>query len=123
VKTILIVEDDSAITLLIQGLLEDEGYGVLTAADGRQGLARLRGHDVDLIITDIMMPIVSGVELARRLRADPRYRHLPVIATSGAMQPETAIRRLFTAFLAKPFRLADLLAAVQQCLGEVAYAS
>lgn len=122
-QTILVVEDDRAITLLIQGLLEDEGYRVLTAANGRQGLERLHAHGADLVVTDIMMPVLSGFDLIKALRADPRYQQLPVIATSGALQPDAALRRLFTGFLAKPFRLADLLAAVQQCLGTVAYAS
>lgn len=116
VKTILVVEDDSAILSLIQEVLGDEGYRVLSAINGKEGLEQTVNQGPDLVISDLMMPILSGIDMARALRADPRYQQLPLVAISGALKPDATLDALFTAFLAKPFSLGDLIALVEQML-------
>jgi chemosensory pili system protein ChpA (sensor histidine kinase/response regulator) len=117
VKKILVVEDDSAILSLIQEVLAEEGYHVLSAINGKDGLEQVLNQYPDMVISDLMMPILNGIDMARTLRADPRYQHLPLVAISGALKPDAAMDALFTAFLAKPFSLADLLAVVERTLG------
>jgi CheY-like chemotaxis protein len=111
VPTILVVVNDDGVRQLIVDLLEIEGYHVLTAVDGQQGLDILSIYKPDLVITDLVLPLVSGIDLARALRADPRYRGLPVVAISGVWHP-VAAEGLFSAFLAKPFSVDALLSTV-----------
>jgi CheY-like chemotaxis protein len=118
VKTILVVEDDNAILSLIQEVLGDEGYRVLSAMNGKEGLEQTRSQAPDLVISDLMMPILNGIDMARTLRADPRYQRLPLVAISGALKPDAALNALFSAFLAKPFSLGDLVTLVEQMLGD-----
>ena len=113
-KTILLVDDEFAILALLQDTLEDAGYAVLAAADGRQALALASEHMPDLILTDIMMPRIDGVELARRLRADSRTRHIPILAMSAAQHPPKS--DAFVSILAKPFDLDDVIDRVRRLL-------
>jgi CheY-like chemotaxis protein len=115
VPTILVVVNDDGVRQLIVDLLEIEGYHVLTAVDGRQGLDILSIYKPDLVICDVALPLVSGIDLARTLRADPRYRALPVVAISGSWHPAAA-ERLFSAILAKPFSVDALLSTVADVL-------
>ncbi|HSK41532.1 MAG TPA: response regulator [Arenibaculum sp.] len=103
-KTILIIEDEFGIALLLATVLEDEGYRVFMAANGRQGLERLEECRPDLVISDLMMPTMDGATMARTMRADPAYRNIPIIMMSAL--PEAAVREKFDgydAFLSKPF--------------------
>jgi chemosensory pili system protein ChpA (sensor histidine kinase/response regulator) len=81
---LVLVIDDSAETRKLYALvLELEGYVVAQARDGQDGLQQARDRVPDIIITDLAMPIMDGWETIRRLRADPRTRHIPIIACSG----------------------------------------
>ena len=113
-KTILLVDDEFAILSLLQDTLEDVGYEVLVAMDGEQALALAWQHSPDLVLTDIMMPRLDGVGLARRLRADPRTRHIPILAMSAAQKPSKS--DVFVSILAKPFDLDDVIAQVRRWL-------
>ncbi|HWE60954.1 MAG TPA: response regulator [Chloroflexota bacterium] len=112
----LVVEDDSDILTLMWEVLQGQGYFVLGAMDGRDGLLQVRAHAPDLVIIDLMLPILSGIGLATALRADPRARAVPLVAISGALRPLGAARALFTTFLAKPFHVKDLLHTVAVAL-------
>lgn len=108
--TILLVEDDPAIAETIALVLEEEGYRVLHADDGREGLEQIQRDGFDLLITDNLLPHRNGVELIAYM-----HQHLeiatPVILTSAARPVPTPPR---TAFLPKPFdiqRLLDLVSA------------
>lgn len=117
---ILIVDDDLAVLSLFQQFLESSGYSVAVAPDGKKGLQMLRQRQPDLIITDIMMPEMDGLELLMDIRK--HHSEIPVIAISGGMKiqpgnflPQAAkfgARRIFQ----KPVSLADLLQAVQELL-------
>jgi CheY-like chemotaxis protein len=106
-KTVLVVEDDAAIAELMRGILEDEGYHVLAASDGLAALEQLRRQRCDLVIADLMMPVMDGRDLRRALEATPA---IPVVLMTAASQITAEDRRLFSAVLQKPFDLDDVLA-------------
>jgi CheY-like chemotaxis protein len=113
---ILIVEDEEPIAKLLAELLADEGYRVLHAGDGEQALIVVGRERPDLVLTDLMMPAMSGVELYQRLRADPRTRDIPVVIMSAvAGPPDSALGA--DAFLKKPFEVETLLELVARFAG------
>ena len=116
-RTILVVEDEFASLEVLALLLEGEGYRVLTASDGAEALARLGVEGVDLVITDYMMPTMTGDELCRRMSAEPRLRHVPVIMTTSMFREDVPPAPQVVAFFIKPLRFNNLLAAVRELLG------
>ena len=117
--TVLIVEDEFAIADLLEMALTDEGYRVLTAANGRQGLKRLtEGPRPDLVISDYMMPVLDGAGLIRAMRDTEAQRGIPCIIISSI--PEDSVRERidgYAAFVRKPFRLAAVIQLVATVLG------
>jgi CheY-like chemotaxis protein len=110
VRTVLIIDDEFGIVDVLVAALEDEGYRVFTAANGRRGLERLAENKPDLVISDFMMPLMDGATMARTMRENPDYRSIPIIMMSAV--PEAALRPRFDdyqAFLRKPFSVAVLL--------------
>jgi CheY-like chemotaxis protein len=114
--TILVVEDEEPVQQLVADLLEEEGYRVLVAGDGAQALALMQSDPPDLVISDLMMPVMSGVELCRRLRSDAQTRALPILVMSAAGRG-MATDCEANAFLSKPFDLDALLALVIEYAG------
>jgi CheY-like chemotaxis protein len=116
--TVLIVEDEFAIAELLEMVLTDEGYRVVTAANGRQGLQRLaEGLRPDLIITDYMMPILDGAELLRAMRESKAQYDIPYIVMSS--MPEVNVRERMgdcAAFVRKPFSLRAMVQLVETIL-------
>lgn len=116
-RTILVVDDEFGTVEVLVAALEDEGYRVLTAANGRRGLERLEENKPDLVISDFMMPLLDGAGLVRAMRDNPAYRDIPVIMMSAA--PEPALRKHvdgYAAYLRKPFPLPALLELVAAVL-------
>ena len=115
-KTILIVEDEQGIALLFRDLLEDEGYAVLIAADGEEGLRRVYDAHPDLVLSNVQMPHLSGADLARAIRADPALDAMPLILMSAG----AAIRSdaPCDGFVEKPFQLDTLVATVARLLDQ-----
>lgn len=114
---ILIVDDDDPVRAMLARLLRTQGYSVLQAADATEARQRLGEHPADLVISDIVMPGESGIELRRRI-ADA-WPDLPVILISGysADGPaDFAARTANTAFVQKPFAAEPFLAIVKQTL-------
>ncbi|WP_110970104.1 response regulator [Pseudomonas huaxiensis] len=101
---ILVVDDECSISDILGYVLEDAGFQVEKAANGAKALEVLEKTRVELLITDWMMPVMNGEELARKLRADPQYRAMPIILMSGA-QSDIARKspELFDGVLDKPF--------------------
>ena len=104
-KTILIADDEEFIVDLLATLLEDEHYRVLRAYDGEQALQAAQRENPQLIITDIMMPRMSGTELATRLRAQ-EHDDIPIMLMSAVRSP-IAIPN--TIYLPKPFDIEHVL--------------
>jgi CheY-like chemotaxis protein len=119
VTKILVVDDEFLVAEMITCLLEDEGYEVAQASHGRQALTMIQADRPALVITDFMMPLMTGLELAQALKATPHYRDLPIVLMSGA---QGAIARdhheLFAAVFDKPFRNGLLLEQVRNLVGE-----
>jgi len=109
--TVLVVDDERPIVNLLRDVLEDEGYTVIEAYDGASALALAREQHPDLVLSDIMMPHMSGADLARTLLADPPVPHLTVILMSAARPPDLAGVPV-AAFLGKPFAIATVSDAV-----------
>jgi CheY-like chemotaxis protein len=112
-KTILLVDDEYSIIEVLAYLLEEEGYAVLTACNGRVALERAANKVPDVVVTDQMMPVMTGTELLAALRKDPALQHIPVILMTSA--PLAATRKLrWDDFVAKPFAFSELLQAVRR---------
>ena len=119
-KTILTVDDSPTIRQMTSLVLQSAGYQVIEAVDGNDALAKLTGKEVDLVLTDINMPTMDGIELTRRLRAMPAYRFVPIVMLTT--ESETAKRQEAraagaTAWIVKPFRPEQLVNVVQKVLG------
>ncbi|ARP87434.1 response regulator transcription factor [Bordetella genomosp. 9] len=119
-KRILIVEDDAHIAELLRLHLKDEGYDVVHAADGGAGLRLLEGGGWDVLVLDLMLPGVDGLEICRRARAMTRYT--PIIVTSARSSEVHRITGLELGaddYLAKPFSMLELVARVKALLRRV----
>ncbi len=117
-KTVLIVDDEFDIVDVLGDLLSVEGYEVVTAANGREGLARLRERPVNLVLLDCMMPIVDGPEMLRLMREDERLTHIPVVMMSAAEMRHQLEALGCSAFLKKPFDVNSLLETVARYIND-----
>lgn len=118
-KTILIVDDEKAIRGLISEILTTAGYAIKEAKDGKEALDVLKQFDIDLIITDIVMPDMEGIEFIREVRS--KYQQaIKIIAMSGGKIVDAgtylkiALRMGANAVLEKPFAVEELLNLVRQ---------
>jgi CheY-like chemotaxis protein len=114
-KRILIVEDDQSLRVVIRMVLEKARYDVLEARHGAAALELMENEMPDVVVADLRMPIMSGIELIGRLRASPATASLPVVLLTGLL-PDREVTRLANAVVAKPFEPADLLAAIRSSL-------
>jgi len=107
--TILVVDDEFGIGELLVALLEDEGHRVLTAMNGRHALERMAENKPDLVISDLMMPVMDGGALLRAMRDNPELGEVP-FALMCALPENTITDRIsgHSAFLRKPFKLAEV---------------
>ena len=118
-KTILLVDDEYALVETLTDLLEQEGYVVVSAANGRDGIARAQETKPDLVLTDFMMPIGDGAELARGVRQLPGLENVPIVMMSATAR-SVALAKAGTdvaLFLRKPFSWKQLLSVVVSFLG------
>jgi len=114
---ILIADDEEHITQLLAEVLTDAGYRVRVAYDGGSALAAVQEHTPALILLDNMMPVRSGLEVVRALRAQG-YDKLPVIIMSAGTAAEPLLRAGATDFLPKPFFLDDVLDCIRGYIGD-----
>ena len=123
--TILVVDDDPDFVEIMRTILEANGYTVISAANGNQGLAQVKAHKPDLLILDIMMStVLDGLHVSETLSQDPDARFMPVIMVSSIA--DTPYAHVFPmeeqphmdAWLSKPVEPRVLLAKVDQLLGE-----
>jgi CheY-like chemotaxis protein len=112
---VLLVEDDPALRRYLEVVLQRAGYEVATASDGLEGMKVLLAVQVDVIVTDALMPNLDGYELCRFVRNSPPLAHLPIILLS-ALDPKntTDESEQVNAFLAKPVSPEDLLACITE---------
>ncbi|MEA2681132.1 MAG: hypothetical protein QOK03_2854 [Candidatus Binataceae bacterium] len=116
-KTILIIDDEVGILEVVESILNDAGYKTVSALNGEEGLSRLAKTIPDLVMVDFMMPIMDGSGVIKAMRADERFRQIPVILTSAL--PEQSIKQRcegYNAFLRKPFKTEALMEEISRLL-------
>jgi CheY-like chemotaxis protein len=116
---ILVVDDEPLIAMALEAALEDVGYEVVTAANGRQGLERLAEARADLVLLDMMMPIMGGPAMLAAMVVQPELAGIPVIILSSL--PEATIRSRtdgVAAIIRKPYTLDQVLGEIAKALGE-----
>lgn len=115
-ETVLVVDDEQGILEALADLLREEGYRVQTATHGREALERMAELKPDLVLTDWMMPVLDGPALIARIRAEPAFQDVALMAMSAV--DVTALRRQHPGllFLQKPFDIATLMRQVRTAL-------
>ena len=115
-KTILIVEDDPNISELVQMYLEKEGYSTRVASDGRQGIDLFRQVRPDLVLLDIMLPVMDGWSVLRTIRQDSKAPVIMLTAKSETNDKVQGLKQGADDYLTKPFEMKELLARVEAVL-------
>ena len=118
-KTILIVEDYDKNMKLARDILQDKGYRTIEAATGLAGLQAAQDEPPDLILMDMQLPDISGIEVYARLRADPTTAGIPAIAFTASVTQADRSRIMdggFAGFLAKPINLKEFLQTIERVL-------
>lgn len=108
-KTILVVEDEQAIAEMLYLTLEEEGYRVVLAKNGREALALMANELPDLVLCDVMMPLLDGRGVAAAMQADLRLQAIPLVLMSAAQIILENLPSHLAAFLPKPLNIAQLL--------------
>lgn len=114
----LVVDDDPNIRRMIIAALKRDGYSFLEAPNGRDALDLMRESHPDVVVLDLMMPVLSGWDVLRERMSDPELRRIPVIIVSANRDPEVAhaVSQGICAFLPKPFDIGALSALVRSCM-------
>ncbi len=115
---IVLAEDNSTLSLLLKFRLEKEGYELLTAVDGKESIELIETHSPDLVLTDIMMPFVSGLEVISHVR-NKLELEIPIIVFSSAGQEEMVLKAFNLGandFMGKPFSPNELVIRVKRLL-------
>ena len=118
-KTILVIEDEWVIASVLEYVLSDAGYRVITTPNGRVVLERSKAERPDLILLDFMMPVMNGAATMQALKADPDLKDIPVILMTSL--PERSVAKQaegYRRYLSKPFLDSELLSAVRGVLEE-----
>lgn len=116
-KTILIVDDSSSMRQLVTFALKDAGYDVVAAVDGKDALAKANGSKVDMVVTDLNMPEMDGIELVRQLRAQPGYKFTPIImltTESQGSKKQEGRKAGASGWIVKPFTPEQLIGVVKK---------
>jgi two-component system phosphate regulon response regulator PhoB len=124
--TVLLVEDESAQREMLAYNLEAEGFDVITADNGEDGLILVDENDPDLIVLDWMMPQLSGIEVCRRLKSNSKTRQIPVIMLSARADEVDRVRGLETGaddYVVKPYSVIELMARVKAHLRRIRVAA
>lgn len=120
-KIVLLVEDSRSARMLTKTALEEAGYVVLDAEDGVEGLRVLEKEDVDLVLTDLNMPNMNGLEMCAKIQESERHKGLPIFLLTPLFNQELAFKASqvgVLAWIVKPFEHEKLLEAVRKVVGE-----
>lgn len=118
-RTIMTVDDSASLRQMVSVVLRGGGYEVVEATDGVDALTKLKGREFHLILTDINMPRMDGLEFTRQLRALPQYKFVPVILLTTESHPEKKQEGKAagaTAWIVKPFSPDQLLAVAKKVM-------
>ncbi len=118
-RTILVVDDLKDNRLFLVELLQSIGFEMIEAAQGKEGIEKAVKFQPDLIITDILMPDMNGLEMTQELRKQPQFKTTPIIASSASVSlvdQEKTLRYGCNAFVSKPIQVIELFNRIEQCL-------
>ena len=110
---IFVVDDDEALLQTLGWILKDKGYDVVSLSNGDDLLERIDVESPDLMLLDIMMPRVDGLQILERLKSEDRWKDIPILMLSSMPPEEATVKSLnlgATDYIAKPFRVRELLA-------------
>lgn len=117
-KTILIVDDEFSIVETLAEILSYAGYAATSASNGRAGLEAARATRPALILLDYMMPVMDGLQMLARLRADPDLKEIPVVMMTAAPLGIPDTSRRWDALLIKPFDATQLARSIERLIGK-----
>lgn len=117
-RSVLIVDDEFGLAEMLRDMLGESGYDVTLAVNGRLALDIVRERGADLVISDLMMPVMDGVELAAALRNSDAFRRIPIILMTSLPTAAPVTTGLFTVVLRKPFTPEALLRAMDTCFAQ-----
>ncbi|MFQ5427417.1 MAG: response regulator [Thermodesulfobacteriota bacterium] len=118
-EQILVVDDCSVTRKLLSFMIEHKGYSILGATNGVEALEKLAGPDVDLIITDLNMPLMDGLEFVKNVRDIVDYRHIPIImltTEAGDEDRRLAAEAGVSTYLVKPVEAEDLIGEIEKLI-------
>ncbi len=119
-KIILTVDDSASMRQMVQMTLQGAGYQVIQAQDGSDGLTKAKVTAVDMVVTDLNMPVMDGLTLIRELRKLPTYRGVPILFLTTESNPEMkkqAKEAGATGWITKPFQQEQLVSTIKKVLG------
>lgn len=120
-KRILVIEDEPHIAKLVAFILQSNGYEVIQAFVGAEGIGMVKSEKPDLVVLDVMMPGMDGFEVAKMLTSDNTTKHIPILMLSSKAQFEDKMKGIDSGamdYLTKPFEREELLDKVKECLEE-----
>ena len=118
-KKILVVDDSVFLQSLLKDRLESDGFTVVQAFDGREGLEKAKKESFDLVLLDVKMPYIDGFEVCRRIKADPQLKNIPVMFLTVMAQKadiETGIAAGAEVYFTKPYESGELLKEARRLL-------
>ena len=116
-ESILVIDDEETVRSLLQRVLEESGYGVITSSNGYEALERLSKHKSELVLLDIKMPRMDGIEVLKIIRSDDKFKTIPVVMlTSSCEEPD--LKKCYeigvNAYVVKPVNFKDFFEVVKQ---------
>jgi two-component system, cell cycle response regulator DivK len=120
-KLILVADDEEDIQVILTMYLENIGYEVATAFDGLDAIERIKERKPALVLMDIMMPVIDGIEVTKRLKADEETKDIPIVILTAAAQSSTAEKAMSAGadeYIAKPFEPDNVKAVIDKILNE-----
>jgi two-component system chemotaxis response regulator CheY len=119
-KTIMTVDDSASVRQMVSFTLRSAGYEVIEAIDGKDALGKINGRELHLVITDLNMPNLDGINLIRALRSSPACKFIPIVMLTTESQAEKKQEGKAagaTGWIVKPFKPEQLIAVVKKVLG------
>jgi len=119
-KTIMTVDDSASIRMMVSFSLKEAGFKVVEAVDGVDALEKLEEHDISLVIADVNMPVMDGIQFVKEMRVHPKYKFTPVVmltTESHESMKEKGREAGATGWIVKPFKPEQLISVVRKVLG------
>jgi len=116
-KTFLVVDDSASMRQLVTFTLKDAGHDVIAATNGKEAIGKMTGQTIDMVVTDLNMPEMDGIELIKQIRSMPNYKFLPIVMlTTESQEEKKAQGRAVGAsgWIVKPFKPEQLMEVVKK---------